>query len=144
MSWSLWNYSTRWLLYDWNKMKKIIILIPIFNDWESLQKLIIEIDKNINGLNNILFECFIINDASSINQPKLKKPEKINKLKVLNMKKNRGHARCNAFGIRYIFQKENFDYLIPMDGDGEDRPGEIKNFLKKLVIIQMYRSLQKE
>ncbi len=113
-------------------MKKIIILIPIFNDWESLQKLIIEIDKNINGLNNILFECFIINDASSINQPKLKKPENINKLKVLNMKKNRGHARCNAFGIRYIFQKENFDYLILMDGDGEDRPEEIKSFIEKI------------
>ena len=113
-------------------MKKIIILIPIFNDWESLQKLIIEIDKNINGLNNILFECFIINDASSINQPKLKKPENISKLKVLNMKKNRGHARCNAFGIRYIFQKENFDYLILMDGDGEDRPEEIKSFIEKI------------
>jgi len=113
-------------------MKKIIILIPIFNDWESLQKLIFEIDKNINGLNNILFECFIINDASFVNQPKLKKPENISILKVLNMKENRGHARCNAFGIRYIFQKENFDYLILMDGDGEDRPEEIKSFIEKI------------
>ena len=38
------------------------------------------------------------------------------------MKKNRGHARCNAFGIRYIAKNENFDYVILMDGDGEDRP----------------------
>ena len=44
------------------------------------------------------------------------------------MKKNRGHARCNAFGIRYVNQNEKFDYLILMDGDGEDRPIEIKEF----------------
>ena len=27
-------------------MKKIIILIPVFNDWESLEKLFVEINKN--------------------------------------------------------------------------------------------------
>ena len=32
------------------KMKKIIILIPVFNDWESLKKLIEEINENIKDL----------------------------------------------------------------------------------------------
>ena len=45
------------------------------------------------------------------------------------MKENKGHARCNAFGIRYVNNNENFDYLIIMDGDGEDRPIEIKNLV---------------
>ena len=45
------------------------------------------------------------------------------------MKENKGHARCNAFGIRYVNNNENFDYLILMDGDGEDRPAEIKNLV---------------
>ena len=48
------------------------------------------------------------------------------------MKQNKGHARCNAFGIRHVFEKEDFDYLILMDGDGEDRPVEIKNFIEEL------------
>ena len=48
------------------------------------------------------------------------------------MKLNQGHARCIATGLKYIFEKEEFDYVIPMDGDGEDRPEEIKEFLNKI------------
>ena len=48
------------------------------------------------------------------------------------MKENRGHARCNAFGIRYVFQNKKFDNLILMDGDGEDRPEEIIGLIEKI------------
>jgi hypothetical protein len=46
------------------------------------------------------------------------------------MRENKGHARCIASGLKYIFEKKEFDYVIPMDGDGEDRPEEIKNFIR--------------
>jgi hypothetical protein len=114
-------------------MKKIIILIPVFNDWESLQKLIEEINKNITGFEDINFECLIVNDASTIDRPRLIKPNQINSLEILNMKKNKGHARCNAFGIRYIFKNKEFDNLILMDGDGEDRPIEIKSLVNSII-----------
>ena len=55
-------------------MKTFIILIPVFNDWESLKKLISEINENIKDYNNIYFECLIVNDASTISQPKFEKP----------------------------------------------------------------------
>ena len=113
-------------------MKKIIILIPVFNDWESLVKLINELNDNIKDYKNINFECIVVNDASTIIQPKLTKPNNINSLQILNMKENRGHARCNAFGIRYIFKNKSFDNLILMDGDGEDRPEEIKGLINKI------------
>ena len=113
-------------------MRKVIILIPIFNDWESLEKLISEIDESVDGLKEYLFDCLIINDASSIESPKLKKPKNLNSIKIFNMKENKGHARCNAFGIRYVNNNENFDYLILMDGDGEDRPAEIKNLVDRI------------
>ena len=115
-------------------MKKIIILIPVFNDWESFKKLIFEINDIISNLQEIHFECLVINDASSIEQPKLTRPSNIKYLEILNMKENRGHARCNAFGIRHVFQKKDFDYLILMDGDGEDRPIEIKNLVEAINI----------
>ena len=54
-------------------------------------------------------------------------------IEILNMKKNKGHARCNAFGMRYIFQNKKFDYLILMDCDGEDRPIEIKSLIEKRI-----------
>ena len=113
-------------------MKKIIILIPVFNDWKSLVRLIEEINENIKGFKDINFECLIVNDASTIEQPRLNKLDNIKSLEILNMKENRGHARCNAFGIRYVFLNKKFDNLMLMDGDGEDRPIEIKSLVKAI------------
>ena len=114
-------------------MKKIIILIPVFNDWDSLKKLINEISKTIEKLKDFSFKCIIVNDASTINLTDFDKPNNIESIKILNMIENRGHARCNAFGVRYIFKNEKFDYLILMDGDGEDRPTEINNLIEKVL-----------
>jgi len=113
-------------------MKKIIILIPVYNDWESLNKLLSEINENIKSFSENSFECLIVNDASTIQPPELKKPSNFISVELLNMKENRGHARCNAFGIRYVFQNKEFDNLILMDGDGEDRPEEIKSLIEKI------------
>ena len=113
-------------------MKTIIILIPVYNDWESLNKLLSKINENIQFFNKINFECLIINDASTIQLPKFHKPSNFQSVEILNMRENRGHARCNAFGIRYIFKNKKFDNLILMDGDGEDRPEEIKSLIGKI------------
>lgn len=113
-------------------MKKIIILIPVYNDWESLNKLLSEINENIKFFSEINFECLIVNDASTVQPPVFKKPGNFFSIELLNMKENRGHARCNAFGIRYVFQNKKFDNLILMDGDGEDRPEEIKSLIEKI------------
>ena len=113
-------------------MKKIIILIPVFNDWDSLKKLIEEINQNIKDFKHINFECLIVNDASLMDRPKLIKPNHLKSFEILNMKKNKGHARCNAFGIRHVYQNKQFDYLILMDGDGEDRPNEINSLLNTI------------
>ena len=107
-------------------MKKFKILIPVYNDWESLIKLLDEIDKVIANIKNSEFDCMIVNDASTIKLPEIKVPKNIKKIEIFNMKQNRGHARCNAFAIRYLSKKDDFDNLIVMDGDGEDRPEEIK------------------
>ena len=111
-------------------MKKFIILIPIFNDRESLAKLIENINLEVKDLNSEI-SIIVVNDASSQqiidNYPNI---ENINFIEIINMKENRGHTRCIASGLKYIFEKKEFDHVIPMDGDGEDRPEEIKNFIQ--------------
>ena len=109
---------------------KISILIPVYNDWESVSELIKNIDIEIKGLNHE-FSVIIINDAS-IERKELnfQSLENVNLIELIHMKENRGHARCIASGLKYIFEKKDFDYVIPMDGDGEDRPGEIKDFVE--------------
>jgi len=111
-------------------MKKYTILIPIFNDRESLTKLIKNINTEIEGVNSEI-SVVVINDASSHQIiDEYPNTENINSFEIINMKENRGHARCIASGLKYIFEKKEFDYVIPMDGDGEDRPEEIKNFIQ--------------
>ena len=112
-------------------MKKFIILIPVYNDWDSLKKLLEEIHSHLLKFNNTIFKFVIINDASSTPSPTLKVPPKISSIEIINMKKNQGHARCIAFGIKHLSQQNNFDHLILMDGDGEDRPEEIKLLIEK-------------
>ena len=112
-------------------MKKIIIIIPIFNDWDSLKQLLLEIDQVIKEIEGVFVDCLVINDASTMKTPAINKPKNIKSLKILNMKQNKGHAKCNAFGIRYSLQKEKFDFLILMDGDGEDRPTELRSLIDK-------------
>ena len=112
-------------------MKKFKILIPVYNDWQSLIKLLDEIGNSVEHIKNAKFDCLVINDASTIKLPKIQKPANLNSIKIINMIKNQGHARCNAFGLRYTLQ-EDFDYLILMDGDGEDRPEEIKTIIEKV------------
>ncbi|MDC0585664.1 glycosyltransferase [Candidatus Pelagibacter sp.] len=111
-------------------MKKYIILIPIYNDRESLTMLIENINSEIKDLNSKI-SIIVINDASSHQIiDEYKNTENINSIEIINMKENRGHARCIASGLKYIFEKKEFDFVIPMDGDGEDRPEEIKNFIQ--------------
>ena len=113
-------------------MKKFIILIPVYNDWESLKKLLINIDDSIKDIQNIKFNCIVVNDCSTIKTPEIKIPPNISSIKIINMSKNRGHARCNAFGIKYLSKKLDLEYLILMDSDGEDRPEEIKLLVNKV------------
>ena len=109
---------------------KIIILIPVFNDWKSASKLIEEINLVVKEL-DAEFSVVLVNDASteekSINTSNT---EILSNIEILNIKNNQGHGRCIATGLKHIFQNKEFDYVIPMDSDGEDRPEEIKSFLE--------------
>ena len=111
---------------------KIKVLIPVYNDWQSVFKLIEEIN-NLSITSNFQISIIIVNDNSNHDRlDEEKEFENIQSIKILNMKKNQGHSRCIATGLKYIFEKEDFDYVIPMDGDGEDRPIEIKEFLAQI------------
>ena len=113
-------------------MTKVKILIPVYNDWQSVSKLIDEID-NLLINSEYQISVIVVNDASNYDrQDEDKIFNNIHSIKILNMKVNQGHARCIATGLKYIYEKEEFDYVIPMDGDGEDRPEEIKDFLNQI------------
>ncbi len=112
-------------------MKKFIILIPVYNDWKSVSKLLKEIDLQIFDWESEV-SVLIVNDASS--EPRLGMDsnfKKIKSVKILNMKKNQGHGRSLATGLKFITEREIFEYVILMDADGEDRPEELNLLFNK-------------
>ena len=113
-------------------MSKIKILIPIYNDWQSAFKLLEDIDFQVRDLKHE-FSIIIVNDCSTEEKPTNDfNFNNLKSIKIINMKTNKGHARCNASGLRYIAEHEDYDYIIPMDGDGEDRPEEITLLINKI------------
>ena len=111
-------------------MKKYIILIPVYNDWRSVFKLIENIDSHIN---NETIDIVIVNDASTESFDNNQKQfSKINSVKIINLIKNGGHRKAIATGLKYCQENLDYDYIIPMDGDGEDRPEELKDFFNQV------------
>ena len=113
-------------------MKQIKILIPVYNDWQSVFELLKNINSEVSKL-EVEFSVIIVNDGSTESRPEfLADLSSLKSIQVINMRKNKGHARCNAAGLKHINEKEDFDYVIPMDGDGEDRPEELSLLIEKI------------
>ena len=98
-------------------MKKYIILIPVYNDWKSVFKLLGEIDIEVAQLESE-FSALIINDGSTEEMPKITgNYKKFKSINLINMKKNQGHARCNATGLKYLIdclQKYKFEFPVSL------------------------------
>ncbi len=112
-------------------MKKFTILIPVYNDWKSVFKLLKEIDFQVSKWKADV-SIVIMNDGSTEVRPTNEFILKnLKSIRIINMKKNQGHTRSIATGLKFLFEREKFDHVIVMDGDGEDRPEELNLLFQK-------------
>ena len=109
---------------------KHFLLIPVFNDWKSVNKLIIKLNTTLKINKKIKNEILIINDNSSekINL-NLKKLRSISKIKIISLKKNFGSQKAIAIGLSYLKNIKDDFFITVMDGDGEDGPTRVKTML---------------
>ena len=103
-------------------MKTIFILLPLYNDWKSLDKLINKI--KIKAKQKIKIKLLIVNDKSHKKcEINYKTNKLISRTEIVNLKKNLGHDRAIVLGLYYLIKKNIiFDSVITMDSDGEDDP----------------------
>ena len=109
---------------------KHFLLIPVFNDWKSVNKLITKLNISLRINKKIKNEILIINDNSSekVNL-NLKRLKSISKIKVIYLKKNFGSQKAIAIGLSYLKSIKDDFYITVMDGDGEDGPTHVKTML---------------
>ena len=110
---------------------KIVILTPVYNDWNNLGKLLKKINKVFEVSINNTFDLVIVNDCSKENYNHKKyKLKMINKIILINLEKNVGSQRAIAIGLKYLKKnyKKNFKTII-IDSDGQDNPKIISKIL---------------
>ena len=111
-----------------------IIVIPVYNDWKSLNKLLIQINKNFKNDVNFETEILIINDCSTENiQIDNKNLTAIKEITVITLKKNFGSQKSIAIGLSHLKTKNYKSLITIMDGDGEDNPHQIKDMMHEAI-----------
>jgi glycosyltransferase involved in cell wall biosynthesis len=106
--------------------KRIIVIIPVFNDSASLRTLIEQLERTLcNRMSEL--SLLIVDDGSV--------PALIDSIgaeltsalrcRILTLKRNLGAARAIAIGIACAANEDLADIVVIMDADGEDNPADI-------------------
>jgi glycosyltransferase involved in cell wall biosynthesis len=111
----------------------IVVLIPLFNDWEAAELLLNDLDRAFTG-NREAAEVLIVDDGSSQAAPPefaCKRFAALKSVDVLRLRRNLGHQRAIAVGLVYVYQNRPCRAVVVMDGDGEDRPQDIRLLMER-------------
>ncbi len=114
-------------------IKKHIILIPVYNDWKSLNKLLVEINKNFINDKNFETEILIVDDCSTEKISINKNLPAIKKIEIITLKNNSGSQKAIAIGLFYLKNLKKNSLVTVMDGDGEDNPYQLKHMLNTAI-----------
>ena len=105
------------------KRKEIVIVTPVFNDWESFNILIKDLGI-VSSKYNLYLNVIAVDDFSTIREYPSNVPLGIN-LQVLRLSSNIGHQRAISIGLCEAFFKYKLDGVVVMDSDGEDKVEDI-------------------
>lgn len=114
-----------------NAPKKVVCVTPVYNDWLSFDIL----SEHISALqkqfeNRFLFSIVAVNDGSTEIHTEA---VPLVPTTTLELKINIGHQRAIAVGLQYVYNEvADYDAVVVMDSDGEDRPNDIIALLEKL------------
>jgi glycosyltransferase involved in cell wall biosynthesis len=116
--------------------KHLVILIPVYNDWEALSLLLLRVDREL-ATHRLHTRIFLIDDGSTVIPSAncfSSDYRSIQTIDVLSLRRNLGHQRAIAAGLSYIEANVDCQYLVIMDGDGEDEPSDIPQLLHKCIM----------
>jgi glycosyltransferase involved in cell wall biosynthesis len=116
------------------RLVEIVILMPVYNDWTSVEEVIVRLDRAFASSDDSI--AILLVDDGSTAAPPLSFAggpyAKLDEVSVLRLKKNLGHQRALATGLCYISEKRKSDALLVMDGDGEDNPDDAVRLLERM------------
>lgn len=111
--------------------RSLLIVTPVFNDWDSFGQLLAEIDR-IMPTWNVSVDVIAVDDGSSLRpgiEASVNSLQNINSVGVVSLAANMGHQRAIAVGLAHANRMAAHDLCLVMDSDGEDRPEDIATML---------------
>ncbi len=106
------------------KDKKVLIVIPAYNEEENIEKVIKELKSDAS-----FADILVVNDCSKDNTLEVIKKNKVKYLSnIFNMK----YAMAIQTGLKYA-KKHNYDYVIQFDADGQHIANEAVKILKEAI-----------
>jgi hypothetical protein len=104
---------------------KACVLLPVYNDWPCLPRLLAEIDESLSSL-DISATIVIINDGGN---PPPNGADFLNRdfrsiidFRMIELVRNVGNQTALCIGLSFIRDQIDADVIIVMDSDGQDSP----------------------
>lgn len=114
--------------------EKFLVLTAVFNDWQSLNLLLRELDKVLHD-RQLTADVLAIDDGSSLpfdsSAFDLRPFKAIEKISILELTRNLGNQRAVAIGLAYVQANIACCAVILMDADGEDDPRDVPRLIEK-------------
>jgi glycosyltransferase involved in cell wall biosynthesis len=113
--------------------KPFVVLLPVFNDWTALQKLLVILD-GVSKEHGLSVQVLVVDDGSTtfadegFSRQGFATFECVD---ILHLRRNLGHQRAIAIGLAYVEDRLPCQAVILMDSDGEDDPRDVPRLLSK-------------
>jgi glycosyltransferase involved in cell wall biosynthesis len=110
---------------------RIVIVTPVFDDWEALALLLRAVDKALSTV-QVQAHVLVVDDGSFTDMPASLGnglSVAIESVDVLHLRRNLGHQRAIAVGLVYIHEHLPGQPVLIMDSDGEDRPEDLPRLI---------------
>jgi polyisoprenyl-phosphate glycosyltransferase len=108
------------------------ILMPVFNDWESLETTLLQLDRTL-AAHGIVAAVLVVDDGSTAMMPPALCQQKfaaLARVEVLHLRRNLGHQRAIAIGLTFLYTETVGEAVVVMDADGQDRPEDVPELLR--------------
>lgn len=113
-----------------NGGERVTVLIPVYDDWESVALLLPLLDEAIRDHGPV--EVLLVDDGSVEPPPAALegfRPTAVARVRCLRLRRNLGHQRAIAIGLGWISATADPPAVVVMDGDGEDAPGDVPRLI---------------
>src|SRR5688572_670867 len=113
--------------------RSLLILLPVYNDWEPLNQLLDKIDAVLAGL-DLKATVLVVDDASTDRPDPAKFRRRfvaLSEIHLLSLRRNLGHQRAIAIGLAFAQETFGHDLVLIMDADGQDAPEDISKLLMR-------------